>query len=63
MGTNFFSILTNTLKSLVLYRYMRYAGLLEYGSRTDLMGVTAGDTNRELTGLPAEQKITTLGGK
>lgn len=47
-----FSILTSTLKSLVSYRYMRYAGLLEYGSRTDLMGVTAGDTNRELTGLP-----------
>ena len=35
---------------------MRRAGLLEYGSKTLLIGVTAGDTKRELSGLPAEQK-------
>lgn len=39
---------------------MRKAGLLEYGSKTCLIGVTAGATKREFTGLPAENTNTLI---
>lgn len=48
--------LTNTAWSLLLYWYMRKAGLFEQGCSNSLIGVTAGDTNREFTGLPAHQQ-------